>query len=260
MECEQPTIANCLLEICAASLDDLLVAQANGARRIELNSALSLGGLTPSIGLLELAISESTVPIIAMCRPRPSGFCYSPSEYRTLLKDVERSLEAGAAGIAFGVLDCISNVDEVRCREVVRLVGNRETVFHRAFDLVPDSLEQTRILCHCGVTRVMTSGGQASAFEGKLQIARLVKQFGSQIEILAAGGIRPENMRSIIEATGVSQIHAGPGMLRLDSSQPQNPESIRFDAPPPENPAYYREVCGESVARMVRILQDASGV
>ena len=249
-----------VLEICAASLDDVLVAQKAGAGRIELNSAISLGGLTPSIGLLELAIAESTLPVIAMCRPRPSGFCYSRADYRTLLKDVERSLDAGAAGIAFGVLDGNGKVDEIRCREVVRLVGNQEAVFHRAFDLVPNPLEQAEVLCRCGVKRVMTSGGQTTAAEGKMQLARLVQQFGDRIEILAAGGIRPENVRSIIEASGVSQIHAGPGTMLVDSSQPITEGSVRFDALPPENPGHYRVVCGDSVARMVDILQRSPGV
>lgn len=249
-----------VLEICAASLDDVLVAQQAGATRIELNSAITLGGLTPSMGLLELAVAESTIPVIAMCRPRPSGFCYSPADYRTLLKDVERCLEAGATGIAFGVLDGNGNVDEARCREVVRLVGDRDAVFHRAFDLVPDSLQQAEVLCQCGVKRVMTSGGQATAVAGKVQLARLAQQFGDRIEILAAGGIRPDNVRSIIEASGVTQIHAGLGTMLVDSSQPQFAGSVRFDANPPENPSNYRVVCGDSVAKMVDILQGHSGV
>ena len=243
-----------VLEICAASLDDVLVAQAAGAGRIELNSAISLGGLTPSMGLLELAITESTLPVIAMCRPRPSGFCYSQADYRTLLKDVERSLECGAAGIAFGVLDSDGKVDELRCREIVRQVGNRDAVFHRAFDLVPNPLEQVEVLCQCGVRRVMTSGGKATAFEGRSQLARLVTQYGSQIEILAAGGIRPENVRSIVDASGVTQVHAGLGTQLVDPSQPQSAGSVRFDAIPSENPGHYRVVCGDTVARMVEIL------
>jgi copper homeostasis protein len=249
-----------VLEICAASLDDVLVAQAAGASRIELNSAVSLGGLTPSMGLLELAIAESTIPVVAMCRPRPSGFCYSPADYRTLLKDVERSLECGAAGIAFGVLDSNGNVDEIRCREIVRLVGNRDAVFHRAFDLVPAPLEQAAVLCQCGVKRVMTSGGKTTAVEGKSHLARLVRQYADRIEILAAGGIRPENVRSIVEASGVTQVHAGLGTHCLDPSQPQTAGSVRFDAIPSENPGHYRVVCGDSVAKMVDILRDVGQV
>jgi copper homeostasis protein len=258
MKDEPSSMPNGLLEICAASLEDVLASEAAGARRVELNSAIALGGLTPSMGLIELVVAQSGIPVIAMCRPRPGGFFYSPTEFQTLLRDAARSLEAGARGIAFGVLNRDGSVDTKRCMEVVRLAGERETVFHRAFDLVSSPLDQARRLVDCGVKRVMTSGGKPTALEGRLLIRELVEQLGTDLEILAAGGVRPENLPLIVESTGVSQIHAGPARTQRDPSWPPGGESIRFDAPRAENGGDYRTICRDSVEKMANLLRRAA--
>lgn len=236
-----------LLEICAASLEDVETADRCGADRIELNSAISLGGLTPSRGMLDLSLAATQLPVIAMCRPRSSGFCYTAGEYRTLLADVEGSLEAGSSGVAFGVLTADRQIDQARCREIVALCGPRDAVFHRAFDLTAQPREALRTLVDCGVTRVMTSGGRATANQGVEQIGMLVRQFGQQITVMAAGGIRPDNIAPLV-AAGIDEIHAGPGRIRQDPSQPPGP--VRFDGPRPENPASFRTLCGETVRQL----------
>ncbi len=243
-----PSTRDYLLEICAGSVDDVETAEQAGADRIELNSALALGGLTPSRGMLDLALAGTRLPVIAMCRPRTSGFCYTAGEYRTLLADVQGCLEAGSAGVAFGVLTADRKIDQRRCREIVQQCGGRQAVFHRAFDLTADPLESIRTLVDCGVNRVMTSGGQATAVQGRELIAALVEKFDGAIEILAAGGIRPGNVQQLVEA-GIRQIHAGPGRMQADHSQPPA-GPVRFDGPLSDNPALYRVVCGLTVRQM----------
>lgn len=239
-----------LVEVCAASLDDVMAANRSGADRIELNAAVSLGGLTPSAGLLRETVSVSELPVVTMCRPRPSGFCYTAGEYRTLLADCEAGLAGGATGIAFGVLQTDRRIDQRRCRDIVARADGQETVFHRALDLTPDLVEAVACLVDCGVTRVMTSGGQATAAEGTARLADLVARFGDQIEIMAAGGIRPANRDAVLEC-GIRQIHAGPGTWAEDPSQP--PEGpVRFDAAPAAAPHHYRVVCEETLRQLVR--------
>ena len=62
-----------LLEVAVACAEDALVAQDNGADRVELNAALALGGLTPSAGVLAETRQAVSLPISAMARPRPGA-------------------------------------------------------------------------------------------------------------------------------------------------------------------------------------------
>src|SRR5207253_1399579 len=109
-----------LLEVAVASLESALASERGGADRLELNAALARGGLSPSAGLLLEVRHAVPLPLIVMARPRPGGFCYSPGEFRELLRDVDFALEAGADGVAFGVLTEAGEVDAERAGEVVR--------------------------------------------------------------------------------------------------------------------------------------------
>lgn len=166
------------MEICTASADDCVAAEQAGADRLELNCALMLGGLTPSLGCLREALAEVRIPLIAMIRPRAGGFCYSATEFKVMQRDLELALEAGAAGIAFGILKTDGTVDHERCRQIVGLCPGRQVVFHRAFDVVPDPLAALDQFVNLGVTRVMTSGQEASAYNGATRIAEFIRHAG----------------------------------------------------------------------------------
>src|SRR5271155_381739 len=113
-----------LLEVAIASVEDAVTAQACGADRIELNSALYLGGLTPSLGMVREVRQAVALPLIVMARPRPGGFAYSSDEFRVMQRDVELFLEQGAEGIAFGVLAPSGEIDCERCKAIVQQIGN----------------------------------------------------------------------------------------------------------------------------------------
>ena len=72
-------------EVCAGSYQDCLAAWKGGADRVELNSALSVGGLTPSLVSLMRVKRELTLPVICMVRPRAGGFCYDRTETELML-------------------------------------------------------------------------------------------------------------------------------------------------------------------------------
>lgn len=205
------------LEVCAAGVDDAITATASGADRLELNAALELDGLTPSLGLLEEVRRAVHIPVVAMARPRPGDFCYTPVEFRVLRRDIDLALEHGADGIAFGVLTEGHRIDVERCREVVRQVEQaarsngprfQGAVFHRAFDAVADPHAAMEQLIDLGVRRVMTSGQRPTALEGSTLIAELVRRAAGRIEILPAGGVRPANAAQLLARTGCDQLHA----------------------------------------------------
>lgn len=238
-----------LLEICCGSLEDALAAAAGGADRIELNSALYLGGLTPSMATL-LAVRESCpIPVIAMVRPRGGGFCYPESTYRLMLREAELLLKNGADGLAFGFLHEDRSLQVERTRAFVELIHSygREAVFHRAIDCVPDQEQVMDALITCGVDRVLTSGGRATAWEGREQIARLQKQYGQEMQILPGSGLRKENAVEFVRQTGVGQIHSSCRGWEKDGTGVTN--QVSFAYCPGEHASDYEavdrtEVCG----------------
>lgn len=198
------------LEICCGSAADAATAESGGASRIELNSALSLGGLTPDMGTLLICKQKVHIPVIAMLRPRGGGFCYTAEEYDAMIAGAKALLEAGADGLAYGFLKEDRTVDMDRTREITKLVHSygKEAVFHRAFDLVLDFDMAIKELISINVDRLLTSGGKQTALEGVSCIADLQNKYGTQIEILPGSGIRSENVAQLLEKTGVHQIHS----------------------------------------------------
>src|SRR4051812_36202927 len=150
-------MAKILLEICCGSIDDSLQAQAGGADRIELCSALFLGGLTPSLGTIRYAREKLKIPMIVMVRPRGGGFCYTDAEFATMERDSEAAVANGADGVVFGILNANGSIDGKRARRVRDIAGDKQTVFHRAFDVTPDPLRAVDELVDLGITRVLTS-------------------------------------------------------------------------------------------------------
>src|SRR6266545_4567395 len=157
-----------VVEAVCCSADDCVEADAGGADRIELCGELVVGGLTPSLGTLIEALASTRVPIVQMIRPRAGGFCYSAREFATMRRDAELALAHGADGLVFGVLQESGEIDVPRCAELVALAhsgggeggGGRQTVFHRAFDVVPEPFAALEALIALDVTRILTSGRQ----------------------------------------------------------------------------------------------------
>jgi len=228
--------ARITLEICTASAEDCAVAEQSGADRVELNCALMLGGLTPSLGALREARAATKIPLIAMIRPRAGGFAYSASEFKVMQRDAEAALAEGADGIAFGILTSGGKIDLERCRQIVQRAGARQIVFHRAFDVVSEPLVALEQLLDLGVTRVMTSGQEASAYNGAANIANYRQHAAGRIEILPAGGINRFTVADVLSRTGCDQVHASLSTTGKDISVGARPQvSFGGNLKPPEN-------------------------
>lgn len=211
-----------LMEVCCGSVDDVVQAQKAGADRVELNSCLFQGGLTPSIGSLIAAKENSTIPIMSMVRPRQGGFCYTNAEFRTAMLDAEQLLLHGTDGIVFGFLHDDGTLDVERSREIVALAGDRQTVFHRAMDVVPDWRKTLEELIKLGVTRVLTSGQMPDSFYGAETLRQMIEFAQGAIEILPGGGIKHWNIDRVIEITGCTQVHVSRTKSYTDNSTTNN--------------------------------------
>lgn len=198
-----------LFEVCAGSVQDCINAQLGGADRVELNSALHLGGLTPSLAMLKLVKEKTSLKVICMDRPRAAGFCYDDVEIETMFEDAKILLENGADGISFGFLNSDATINVTETKKMVELIHQyqKEAVFHRAFDCVDDPMHAIKQLIDCGVDRILTSGLQPTAMQGTSVLEKLQSEFGDQIKLLAGSGINANNIRALKEQTGLHQFH-----------------------------------------------------
>ncbi len=204
------------LEIGVTTLAEAGTAIGAGADRLELSSALELGGLTPSMGLFD-AVRERAgpVPVFVMIRPRPGGFVYAPSELAVMEDDIQALLANGAAGVVFGALTRDRRVDREACARLLRFADNR-AVFHRAFDLIDNQAEALEELIEFGFLRVLTGGGRRPAEAGPASLAALVQHAGWQIEVLPAGDVRPHNVAELVARTRCDQVHSSARAPRAD--------------------------------------------
>jgi copper homeostasis protein len=216
-----------LLEICIASVEDAVAAHTGGADRLELNAALALGGLTPSLGTLLEVKAAVPLPVIVMLRPRPGGFAYSDADFRVLRRDLDLFLGHGADGVAFGVLRPDGSVDTDRCHELRRQAGAVETVFHRAFDVTPEPFVALEQLIDLGFKRVLTSGQEETAYNGAALIADMVRRAAGRIEVLPGGGVNRFTVADVVARTGCTQVHASLRRSLPDASTSSRPQ-VRF--------------------------------
>lgn len=195
------------LEVCVDTVDDAATAAAGGADRLELCSALDLGGLTPTIGLYQEVVAAVGLPVWVMIRPRPGDFVYSASELAVMLRDVDHFRRLQPAGFVFGVLRPDGEVNREACRQLLDASGDIPAVFHRAFDRVPSPPAALKALIDLGFRRVLTSGGEETARAGAAVIARLKGRAAGRIEVLPCGRVRANHLAELLRITGCDQVH-----------------------------------------------------
>ena len=230
-----------LLEICVDDLTGAIDAETAGADRVELCANLMEGGTTPSYGLISrVCESVSRIGIQLMVRPRGGNFIYSADELSVMRADIgfirELAVNSRAPlGLVLGALTHDGRIDMPALTALIAEAGDLPVTFHKAFDETPDLPEALSMLTDLGVTRVLTSGGAATAPDGAAMLRTLKLQASRGVAILAGGGVRPANVAEMIARSGVREVH-----LRAQSASFRQDGTLRTD--------------GTIVARMVRAL------
>jgi copper homeostasis protein len=224
-------INNITIEICIGNPDDAMTAAEYPIDRIELNSALELGGLSPSLETLKYLKENIDKKICCMVRPRGGDFHYSENEFEIMRKDAENFLQNNADGIVFGFLHEDKTVDIERTKQMCDLIRSyrKEAVFHKAFDEIDDLDKACMQLIDCGVDRILTSGKAVypDILKGCEIISDLNRKYGNRLQFLPGGGVRIENIKDVITTAGSGQIHMTSkkqypgGYLGLDEKQLQ---------------------------------------
>ena len=209
-----------LVEVCCGSADDVIEAKKAGADRVELNSDLFHGGLTPTVGSLLVAKRETEMKIMTMIRPREGGFCYTEAEFAVAIEDAKQLLANGSDGLVFGFLHTDGTIDVKRTAILANLAysAGKEAVFHRAIDVVPDWKQALDTLIDLNITRVLTSGQEADVSNGTETVREMIRYAAGRIQILPGAGITARNYQRIVAETGTDQIHLAAHRSVADTS------------------------------------------
>jgi copper homeostasis protein len=185
------------LEIVASTVQSCINAEKGGAKRIELCSALKTAGVTPSAGLIRAVKAHVSIPVYVMIRPREGDFIYSNSEVEVMKRDIEISLECGADGLVFGVLNDNNQVDSKLLRDLISRCGQAPVTFHRAFDVTAHPDEALETIIESGCKRILTSGCMPGCLQGRETLHRLAEMASGRIGILPGGGITVDTISEI---------------------------------------------------------------
>ncbi|MFN8354280.1 MAG: copper homeostasis protein CutC [Spirosomataceae bacterium] len=244
------------IEICSYSLEDCLTAQRCGAHRVELCGGLLEGGTTPSAGLIAAVRAAINIELFVMIRPRGGDFLYSPSEIAVMERDIEIAKTLGADGVVLGLLHPDGRIDVAQTRRLVQLAQPMGVTFHRAFDMANDPLLALEEVIETGCIRILTSGQQNRALDGKDLLATLVQAAQERIEIMAGSGVSAQNASALLQ-TGVQALHLTGKSTRDSLMQFRNPAlSMGGTVAPSEYELSYADE--QKVAAVVALVQGIS--
>lgn len=224
------------LEVIGFDLASCLVAERQGADRIELCANPHEGGTTPSHGMIAVARRHTTIQLFPIIRPRGGDFLYSDLEFTAMAADIDRCRELGCDGVVIGMLRADGTVDVDRCAELIRHAGPMQVTFHRAFDRVADPLESLETIIELGCARILTSGLRPDVDAGKDMLKTLVDAAGDRIIIMPGSGVRSTNVVELAEHTGARAFHSSARTVHPSAMDFTNPamaedlSSIGIDA------------------------------
>jgi copper homeostasis protein len=196
-----------LIEICVDSVDGAIAAERGGADRVELCDNLLEGGTTPSAGCIKLARAHLRIGLQVIIRPRGGDFLYTATEFAVMAEDIRAAKTFGADGVVLGCLTASGDIDVSSTGALIELARPLNITFHRAFDMCRDPRRALDELVGLGVNRVLTSGQEATCLEGQELLAALQRQAAGRIIIMPGGGLTSRNIRRVVDATGVTEVH-----------------------------------------------------
>ncbi|SEP98665.1 copper homeostasis protein CutC [Flavobacterium urocaniciphilum] len=211
------------LEIACFNLDSALIAQENGADRVELCAEMEVGGTTPNFEITKQVRNVISVDLNVMIRPRGGNFVYSDAEFEQMKNEILKFKEMGVNGFVFGILNEDNSVNKSQNSELVALAKPFPSTFHRAFDEVSDAFQSLEEIIQCGFQTILTSGQQPNVMEGTNQLKELVSKANNRIVIMPGGGLRSTNIEVLQEQTKATFYHSS---AITDGSEIANPEEI----------------------------------
>ncbi|WP_100010169.1 copper homeostasis protein CutC [Lentibacillus sediminis] len=209
------------IEAIVQNKEEAIQAEKLGVDRLELVSAISEGGLTPSHGTIKQVLESVSIPVQVMIRPHSYHYVYTADDLAAIYEDVRNVVNLGGTGIVFGALTKGHTINEQVLSDIIEIAPELDISFHRAFDEVPSQEDAYRTLENYrkNISRILTSGGEANCSDGKNNLRELVK-LSEKLDgpkIMPGGGLSPNNIEMIHHTVGADQYHFGKA-LRIESS------------------------------------------
>ena len=211
------------LEIACFNLDSTVIAQENGADRVELCAEMEVGGTTPNFEITKQVRELITIDLNVMIRPRGGNFVYSEAEFQQMKNEILQFKEIGVNGFVFGILTENNSIHITQNTELIELAQPFPCTFHRAFDEVTDAFQSLKDIIACGFQTILTSGQKPNVVEGVNRLAELVSKANNRIVIMPGGGLRSTNIEQIQEKTGATFYHSS---AITDGSETANAEEV----------------------------------
>lgn len=212
------------LEIACFNLNSVIIAQQNGADRIELCANMKEGGTTPNFEITQIAREKLTIDLNVMIRPRGGDFVYSDIEFEQMKAEILRFKKLKVDGFVFGILNKDDSINAEQNTELVALANPIPCTFHRAFDVVKNVYQSLESVIKCGFKTILTSGQEKNVVEGIDVLAELVKKANHRIIIMPGGGLRSTNSKLLKEKTAAGFYHSS---AIVDSGEIANDKEVK---------------------------------
>ncbi len=218
-----------IAEVIVYTLADAKAAASSGVNRLEIITSPTEGGLTPSLGLVQMIREEVDLDFRVMIRPHSRSFCYDPDDIRTMERDIAAFRNIGARGFVLGMLTPDGAIDETGLIRLLKVAEGLPVTFHRAFDEIRNQEQAFSVLSrYPGITHVLTSGGRSSVLEATAAIRRLqLLSEQSGPTVLPGAGLHPDRLEAFLKETSVREFHMGSGVRKNgDLMQPMDPDKL----------------------------------
>lgn len=222
-----------ILEVCVDSYASAMAAIAGGADRLELCSALSVGGLTPSPALLRQIREVSTIPVRCLMRTRGGDFLYTAEEIRQMAMEIELLKEAGADGFVIGCLTADGYLDKEAMKPLLEAAGGSGLTLHRCIDVSRDLCQTYRDAAKLGIDTVLTSGGAGNCLGGMDNIRQLIslREEIQGPEVLIGAGVKAPVISAFLEQVpGAGAFHMS-GKTEIESGMRFRREGVPMGLP-----------------------------
>lgn len=194
-------------EACVGSIQEAILAERNGANRIELCDNLIEGGTTPSYGCIKHSVETLSIPVFVMIRPRGGDFHYSEDEIITMKEDILMAKQLGAPAVVFGALTKDGDLDIPTLSLLVEAAKPMSMTFHKAIDEMKDPVSVIPTLIDLGFDRILTSGKETTAVEGTDLLNKMIEKAGDKLTIVAAGKITLHNVEDCSKTIKTTEFH-----------------------------------------------------